>query len=236
MNIHFIIHEDFEAPGAYMEWAKEAKQQVSATRLYLGEQLPSSSDDFDMLIVMGGPQSPNTTLADCPYFDAQAEILLISDCIAQDKWVVGVCLGAQLLGEAYGAKTEKSPQQEIGNFPIQLTKEGLEDRCLRAFPEVMAVGHWHGDMPGLTAKAQVLATSEGCPRQIIKYANKHYAFQCHLEFSKELVSSLIAQEENLDEKAASQEFVQGKEELLFYDYSQMNAVLKQFLEELTASG
>ena len=64
----------------------------------------------------------------------------------------------------------------------------------------------------------------------------HYAFQCHLEFSKELVSSLIAQEENLDEKAASQEFVQGKEELLFYDYSQMNAVLKQFLEELTASG
>ncbi|MGC4431570.1 glutamine amidotransferase, partial [Streptococcus suis] len=61
MNIHFIIHEDFEAPGAYMEWAKEAKHQVSATRLYLGEQLPSSSDDFDMLIVMGGPQSPNTT-------------------------------------------------------------------------------------------------------------------------------------------------------------------------------
>ena len=48
MNIHFIIHEDFEAPGAYMEWAKEAKHQVSATRLYLGEQLPSSSDDFDM--------------------------------------------------------------------------------------------------------------------------------------------------------------------------------------------
>ena len=221
MNIHFIIHEDFEAPGAYMDWAREAKHQVSATRLYLGEQLPSSSDDFDMLIVMGGPQSPSTTLADCPYFDAQAEIRLISECIAQAKWVVGVCLGAQLLGEAYGAKTEK---------------EGLEDRCLRAFPEVMAVGHWHGDMPGLTAKAQVLATSEGCPRQIIKYANKHYAFQCHLEFSKELVSSLVAQEENLDEKAASQEFVQGKEELLSYDYSQMNAVLKQFLEELTASG
>lgn len=53
MNIHFIIHEDFEAPGAYMDWAREKQHQVSATRLYLGEQLPSSSADFDMLIVMG---------------------------------------------------------------------------------------------------------------------------------------------------------------------------------------
>ncbi len=179
MNIHFIIHEDFEAPGAYMDWAREAKHQVRATRLYLVEQLSSSSADFAMLIDMGGPQSPSTTLADCPYFDAHAETRVISDCIAQDKWVVGVCLGAQLLGEAYGAKTEKSPQQEIGNFPIQLTKEVFEDKCLRALPETMTTGHWHGDMPGLTAKAQVLATSEGCPRQIIKYADKHYALQSH---------------------------------------------------------
>jgi len=31
------------------------------------------------------------------------------------------------------------------------------------------VGHWHNDMPGLTAECMVLATSEKCPRQIVEY-------------------------------------------------------------------
>jgi GMP synthase (glutamine-hydrolysing) len=36
---------------------------------------------------------------------------------------------------------------------------------------VLDVGHWHRDMPGLTAGAKVLATSAGCSRQIIQYGD-----------------------------------------------------------------
>ena len=47
-------------------------------------------------------------------------------------------------------------------------------------------------MPGLTKDAVVLATSQGCPRQIIRFSPKHYAFQAHLEFDPEAVDLLIA--------------------------------------------
>ena len=47
-------------------------------------------------------------------------------------------------------------------------------------------------MPGLTYNAVVLATSQGCPRQIVRFSPKHYAFQAHLEFDTEAVNLLIA--------------------------------------------
>ena len=47
-------------------------------------------------------------------------------------------------------------------------------------------------MPGLTYNAVVLATSQGCPRQIVRFSPKHYAFQAHLEFDPKAIDLLIA--------------------------------------------
>jgi GMP synthase (glutamine-hydrolysing) len=77
-----------------------------------------------------------------------------------------------MIGEALGASYEHSPNREIGVFPITLTEEGKNDTIVGKFPGTFPVGHWHGDMPGLTPNAAVLATSEGCPRQIVRCALK----------------------------------------------------------------
>ncbi len=233
MRIHFIVHEAFEAPGAYYDWAVKRGHDVTLTRLYQGDKLPTDISGIDLLIVMGGPQSPRTTVAECPHFDAKAEIALIQQAISQDKRVLGICLGAQLLGEAYGASVEKSPEKEIGNYPITLTAAGLADENLSHFGSSVVVGHWHGDMPGLTPQAEVLATSQGCPRQIIRYSEKHYAFQCHLEFSKPLVQALLAEEVDYDEQMMTHSYLQAKEIILAYDYSEMNHILGQFLDAFT---
>lgn len=74
MHIHFVQHEHFEAPGAYLLWAMERQYTVSFSKLYDGDLLPDKVDDIDLLIVMGGPQSPDTTIRKCPHFDAEAEI------------------------------------------------------------------------------------------------------------------------------------------------------------------
>ena len=58
MHIHFIIHEHFEAPGAYEAWAKMNGHTLSYNRIYLAEHLPQHADYIGFLIVMGGPQSP----------------------------------------------------------------------------------------------------------------------------------------------------------------------------------
>ena len=184
---------------------------------------------------MGGPQSPDEDRETFPYYDPQAEIELIQKAMKADRYIVGVCLGAQLLSVAYGAEYEHSPEREIGVYPITLTEAGLKDEHVKVLGPTLNTGHWHGDMPGLTEDAIVLATSQGCPRQIIRFSLKHYAFQAHLEFDPEAVELLIAAdgEEVLEEQSKNLTYVQKPEAIRAYDYQEMNAKLYAFLDSLT---
>ena len=235
MKVHFVLNETFEVPGAYLKWAQERGHQVTTTKVYENETLPESVGDIDFLIVMGGPQSPDEDREAFPYYDPQAEIQLIQKAIKADRYIVGVCLGAQLLSVAYGAEYEHSPEREIGVFPITLTEAGLKDEHVKVLGPTLNTGHWHGDMPGLTEDAVVLATSQGCPRQIIRFSPKHYAFQAHLEFDSEAVDLLIAAdgEDVLEEQSQNLDFVQQPDVIRDYDYREMNAKLYAFLDSLT---
>ena len=235
MKVHFVLHETFEVPGAYLKWAQERGHQVTTTKVYENETLPESVDDIDFLIVMGGPQSPDEDREAFPYYDPQAEIQLIQKAIKADRYIVGVCLGAQLLSVAYGAEYEHSPEREIGVFPITLTEAGLKDEHVKVLGPTLITGHWHGDMPSLSEDAVVLATSQGCPRQIIRFSSKHYAFQAHLEFDSEAVDLLIAAdgEDVLEEQSQNLDFVQQPDVIRNYDYREMNAKLYAFLDSLT---
>ncbi|MBZ4036807.1 type 1 glutamine amidotransferase [Flavobacterium sp. 17A] len=232
MKIHFIQHETYEAPGAYLIWAENRNHKISFSKVYENDSLPDSVDFIDMLIVMGGPQSPNTTLKECPHFNAEAEIALIRKCISAGKSVVGVCLGSQLIGQALGANFGHSPKKEIGVFPISLSEEGLNDEKINHFGKTLNVGHWHNDMPGLTKESKILAFSEGCPIQIVSYSDLVYGFQCHMELTTEVVSLLIESETDLLAKSKKHPFVQNPEEILSFDYTEMNEMLFQFLDKL----
>ena len=225
MRVHFVLHETFEVPGAYLKWAQERGHQVTMTKVYEREALPETVDEIDFLIVMGGPQSPDEDRATFPYYDPQAEIELIQKAMQADRYIVGVCLGAQLMSVAYGAEYEHSPEREIGVYPVDLTPEGLADPHVGLF----------GDMPGLTKNAVVLATSQGCPRQIVRFSPKHYAFQAHLELDPDAVNLLIAAdgEDVLEEQSQKLTFVQKPEAIRAYDYQEMNAKLDAFLDSLT---
>lgn len=235
MHVHFVQHETFEAPGAYLDWAIQRNHTISSTEVYEKQPLPESIDNIDILIVMGGPQSPLTSKQECPHFDAQAEMDLIFKVTKAGKGVVGVCLGAQLIGDALGGKFEHSPEKEIGVLPITLTQEGLKDEKINHFGKTLDVGHWHNDMPGLTANSQVLATSKGCPRQIVKYDNFVYGFQIHMELNKAIVELLIAEELDFLTNNTKHKFVQKPDEIRTADYAEMNNKLFTFLDKLADS-
>lgn len=231
MKIHIIMHESFESPAAIETWAKMRNHQLSYTRLYNNDVYPEVSD-FDFLVVMGGPQSPSTTKEECMYFDAEKEKSFIKEAINEGKFVFGACLGSQFIGEALGAHFEHSPNREIGVFDITLTEEGKVDALLKDFPEKFKVGHWHGDMPGLTPDSRILATSEGCPRQIVRYTPKVYGFQCHFEFTPEAIEGMISNSLHELEQYRDLPYVETAEELRSHDYSEMNSFLFQFLDKL----
>lgn len=231
MKIHIVQHESFESPGAILVWAEKNNHSVTFTQLYKGEQLPEDIN-FDFLIVMGGPQSPDTTIAECPHFDAKKEMVLIKKAIDAGKFVLGVCLGAQLIGESLGAKFDHSPNKEIGVFEVSLTEEGKNDLMFADFPHKFMVGHWHGDMPGLTPESTLLAYSEGCPRQIVRYTPKVYGFQCHFEFNAEAIEGMIVNSTEELQKLRGLPYVENAEELKSHDYSEMNQFLFSFLDKI----
>ncbi len=235
MNVHFIVHESFEAPGAYETWVQSRGHAASYTRVYLNEALPLDANDLDLLVVLGGPQSPATTVAECAHFDSRAEQRLIAQAIEAGRAVVGICLGSQLIGEALGARFEHSPEKEIGKFPITLTEEGRDNARIAHFGKILDVAHWHNDMPGLTPDAKVLAYSDGCPRQIVEYGPLVYGFQCHMEFTTEVVELLIAASAAELATLTDRRFVQQPQVLRGHDYQEMNQKLFGFLDQLMAA-
>ena len=232
MRVHFIIHEAYEAIGAYETWVRDRGHHGTCSRVHAREPLPRTAEGIDLLVVMGGPQSPTTTIEECPHFDAAAECALIAACIAAGKAVVGVCLGAQLVGTALGAAHEASPEKAIGNFPVTLTPEGRANARFAGFGDALVSGHWHSDMPGLTAGAKVIARSEGCPRQIIEYDDLVYGFQCHMEFTPAVVEMLIAASGDGLARLSGHRFVQSPEVLRANTYDDMNRRLFTFLDRL----
>ncbi|MCS5452638.1 type 1 glutamine amidotransferase [Enterobacter huaxiensis] len=234
MRVHFIVHESFEAPGAYETWATNRGHDVTYSRVYAGDELPADTEDIDFLIVMGGPQDPVTTVEECPHFNSKGEQALIASAVKTGKAVIGICLGSQLIGEALDAPFAHSPEKEIGKFPITLTEDGCKDAMFSHFTKTLEVGHWHNDMPGLTPEAKIIAFSEGCPRQIVSYSDRVFGFQCHMELTLEVVERLIAHSEKDLSRSAEYRFVNTPEQFREHDYSEMNQVLFDFLDKLEA--
>jgi len=228
MHILIIQHAVFETPGYITDWATEKNYKLDYCSPFQGEKLPRGVS-FDLVISIGGPQSASSDSNEFSYLKDEIDFLRAA--LKAKIPVLGFCLGAQLIGEALGASTERSPHKEIGIFPIQLTEEGLKDSLLNNLPEEFAVFHWHGDMPGLTTEAVVLAKSEGCPRQIVRYLKHAYGFQCHPEMTLQGVQELI---KNCPNDFTSDKYVQTPEEMLahdFYSLSRTNIVciLENFL-------
>lgn len=228
MRIQYIIHADFELPGIIEEWAKQNKFKENFCRPFAGERVPNPNE-YDLLILMGGPQSP-LNIAESPYLED--EIALIKKTIKAHIPVLGFCLGAQLIGEALGARTEQSPNKEVGVFPIELTEEGYKDPLLKSLPKQFLVVHWHNDMPGITAESKILATSKGCPRQIIRYSPLIYGFQCHPEPTKDNIATMI---KHCPNDLAPGKFIQSREELLSNNFTEINNRMIQVLDNLIAS-
>ncbi len=224
LTLGVTLHADSETPGVIESWAYDKGYALQISKPYKGEKLPSTSN-FDFLIVMGGPQSP-LNLDDAPYLID--EINFIKESIQQDKRILGFCLGAQLIGEALGARTERSPEKEVGVYPITLTNEGLKDPLLEGLSQNFLVIHWHNDMPGLLSSSALLGYSAGCPRQIVRYKPLVYGFQCHLEITLDGIQTMISA---VPEDLNPSTFTQPQEELIAQDYASINSMMIHLLNK-----
>ncbi len=215
VRVHCITHTPFQKLRVIKAWAQENNHTVSVTRSYVGEQLPDVST-FDFLIITGGPQNI-WEIEKFPYL--YDEIEFIERAIAHQKCVLGICLGMQLLSETLGAHIEKSPNKEIGFFPIELTEAGKQDPVFEGLPHKMCSFHWHAFMAGLPADAVVLATSGGCPRQAIRFTDRVYGFQFHMEAIKDSLVEFLGM---FYDDEFRRHMIQTKEAMILFDLMVMS--------------
>jgi GMP synthase (glutamine-hydrolysing) len=198
MKIYWIQHVPFEGLGCIQPWLTASRHAVTCTRLWAGDMFPDIGR-VDGLIVMGGPMG---VYDEAIYPWLTAEKAFIKEILAQDKPVLGICLGAQLIAEVLGAKVSKNRQREIGFFP--LTGDGA------VFPAIFTAFHWHGDTFGIPDGAVHLASSAACKNQAFIYKDNVLALQFHLETTEE---SLLSLYENAKDEVTEAPFIQTLEEM-----------------------
>ena len=187
MRIHIIQHVAFEGPGAIAEWARERGHSISVTEQFRRGQLPPV-DDFDFLVIMGGPMTAN----DEAKFDWLAgEKQLIAEALREEKAILGVCLGAQLLAQALGARVYSNREKEIGWFPVRLTLAAERSKLFSGLPARMTVLHWHGETFDLPQGAVHLAETNLCRNQAFELDGRALGLQFHLEVQPQGLERLI---------------------------------------------
>jgi GMP synthase (glutamine-hydrolysing) len=135
-------------------------------------------DPDDLLIVLGGPIS---AFDDERYPFLVDELRLIEDSLRREVPVLGICLGAQLLARALGARVYAGSAKEIGFAPVTLTAEGRAS-CLGVLEhDASAVLHWHGDTFDLPASAKRLAHTDVTPNQAFSIGPGVLGLQFHVE-------------------------------------------------------
>jgi len=143
------------------------------------------------LIFLGGPMSANDPL---PYLNA--EMRAIERAVAAGTPVLGVCLGAQLIAKALGARVFRNATREIGWFDIHLAKGAANDPVFNGLQSPEAVFHWHSDTFDLPDGAELLAQSERTERQAFRYGRTVYGMQFHLEVTPQMIVNWCKQDEN----------------------------------------
>lgn len=223
MRLHYLQHVSFETPGYILDWAKENFFEVTSTHFYKeGWALPMQ-DDFDCLVVMGGPMGVYDQ-DDYPWLSEEQNF--IQEVISAGKPILGICLGAQLIASALSSKVYKGTK-EIGWFPVKKISSGT---YFDDFSDFQTVLHWHGDTFDLPSGSTLIATNDVTRNQAFELGNV-VGLQFHFEMGLENVQSIL---EHAANDLTDDPYVQTKAQISLENsfYSDNKAVLYSLLNKL----
>lgn len=223
LNIHCLQHVSYEGLGSIEKWISKNNHNLTYTHFYKNETLPNL-ENIDFIIVMGGPMSIHDE-EDFLWLKAEKEF--VKSAIQQNKKVIGICMGAQLISHVLGGTVSINKDKEIGWFPIQVADQNIP--ILKNVPSVLNVFHWHGETFTIPENAVRLFESEGCKNQGFLLNNTVLGLQFHFEVTPETMTEMVlaGKEELIENK-----YVQSSDDILKQTQfiEQNNAIMADFLD------
>ena len=180
-HVLVLQHADPEHPGLIADAVQKVGGVLEIVRGDLGQPVPESLDDYDGLMIMGGPQSVYEEDR-FPYL--RDEKRLARQAIDNNIPIIGVCLGSQIIADVLGSEVHPSGGVEIGWKPVTRSREVAADPVLSALPETFTPLHWHGDVYDLPEGAILIGSSEMTSCQGFIYGETTYALLFHLEMTE----------------------------------------------------
>ena len=219
-SVTILQHIQCETPGIISDCLQAANIDMRFVRTFEENPIPLTLDAQAGLIIMGGPMSVYDQ-SQFPFL--RAEQRLIENALKDDKPVLGVCLGSQLLAATLGADVKSGTQKEIGWHPVTLTESAASDALWKDLPAQFTAYHWHGDVFDLPHGAVSLAASERTPCQGFRYGENAYGFLFHMEVTEQIIKNMVVEfEEELKAEAIAAESIIPK--------------IKDYLSKLQATG
>jgi GMP synthase (glutamine-hydrolysing) len=151
---------------------------------------PQPASSYDAVMVFGGSMHPDE---DDRFEWLAREAEFLGRALAEDVPVLGVCLGAQMLARAAGARVRPAPEPEVGWFEVELTKEGRDDPVLGVLPARTDVFQWHSYTFEIPERGTELARSALCT-QAFRAGRRAWGIQFHAEVTLPMLEAWVAEE------------------------------------------
>ncbi len=180
MRVLAIVHQRDAGPGVFAR-AAAARGDV-LDEWHPPEQAEPPRAGHDAVMVFGGAM--NTHEEDRhPWLHREKELL--SELLAADVPLLGVCLGSQLLAEAAGGTARRAAEPEIGWREVTLDPAASGDPLLGAMPDRFMSFQWHSYEAVPPADAAVLARSTVCAQAYRLEGRPAWGIQFHAEVTLE---------------------------------------------------
>ncbi len=178
MNIAVFQHAPGETLGFFETFFAERNIPYEYIRLYETNEIPEH--DVSRLIFLGGPMSVNDE-AEYPYLKEEKEV--IRKAVREKKRVLGICLGAQLIASAFGAKVY-TYVQETGWY--QIRSEPAAESVLPLFPDRFFAFQLHGDTFDIPSDGRLLCSGDPVINQAFVLGSA-LGMQFHPEITEEIL-------------------------------------------------